>query len=83
MLVELCGKVNQAQGHAETHRWIEMLPQPYQTEMWRVLEELETPVWMPEQNNYASWSGRSDGSNNNQDVSIQTVSQEVYHRLDK
>lgn len=29
MLVELCGKVYQAQGHAETHRWIEMLPEPY------------------------------------------------------
>ncbi len=33
MLVELCGKVYQAQDHAETHRWIEMLPQPYQSEM--------------------------------------------------
>ncbi len=36
MLVELCGEVYQAQGHAGAHRWIEMLPQPYQSEMWRI-----------------------------------------------
>ncbi len=45
MLVELCGKVYQAQGHAGTHQWIEMLPQPYQSEMWRVLEGLDTQEW--------------------------------------
>lgn len=52
-LVELCGKVYQAQGHAGAHRWIEMLPQPYQSEMWRVLEGLDTPEWMQEQNDYS------------------------------
>lgn len=41
MLVELCGKIYQAQGHAEAHSWIEMLPEPYQSEMWRELERLE------------------------------------------
>lgn len=53
MLVELCGKVYQAQGHAGAHRWIEMLPQPYQSEMWRVLEGLDAPEWMQEQNDYS------------------------------
>lgn len=43
MLVELCGKVYQVQGHAGAHRWIEMLPQPYQSEMWKVLEGLDAP----------------------------------------
>ncbi|MNH30369.1 hypothetical protein D3C79_906610 [compost metagenome] len=52
MLVELCGKVYQAQGHAGAHRWIEMLPQPYQSEMWRLLERLDTPEWMQEQDDY-------------------------------
>ncbi|WP_425859199.1 replication endonuclease [Aeromonas sp. INTO2] len=52
-LVELCGKVYQAQGHAGAHRWIEMLPQPYQSEMWRVLEGLDTPEWMQEQDDYS------------------------------
>ncbi|MGL6605282.1 replication endonuclease [Aeromonas hydrophila] len=52
MLVELCGKVYQAQGYAGAHRWIEMLPQPYQSEMWRVLEGLDTPEWMQEQDDY-------------------------------
>ena len=52
-LVELCGKVYQAQGHAGAHRWIEMLPQPYQSEMWRVLEELDAPEWMQEQDDYS------------------------------
>lgn len=41
MLVELCGKVYQTQGHTGAHRWIEMLPEPYQSEMWRELERLE------------------------------------------
>ncbi|PXV53399.1 UNVERIFIED_ORG: hypothetical protein DFO51_10773 [Aeromonas veronii] len=41
MLVELCGEVYQAQGHAGTHHWIEMLPEPYQSEMWRELVLLE------------------------------------------
>lgn len=53
MLVELCGKVYQAQGHAGAHRWIEMLPQPYQSEMWRVLEGLDAPEWMQEENDYS------------------------------
>ncbi len=46
MLVELCSEVYQAQGHDGTHRWIEMLPQPYQSEIWRVLEWLDAPKWM-------------------------------------
>lgn len=49
MLVELCDKVYQAQGHAGAYRWIEMLPEPYQSEMWRVLERLDTPQRMQEQ----------------------------------
>ncbi len=42
MLVELCGKVYQAQGHYGAHRWIEMLPEPYQSEMWAELEKMDT-----------------------------------------
>lgn len=53
MLVELCGEVYQAQGHSGTHRWIEMLQQPYQSEMWRVLEGLDAPEWMQEQDDYS------------------------------
>ncbi len=53
MLVELCGKVYQAQGHAGAHRWIELLPQPYQSEMWRVLEGLDAPEWMQEQDDHS------------------------------
>ncbi|WP_101317200.1 replication endonuclease [Aeromonas sobria] len=53
MLVELCGKVYQAQGHAGAHSWIEMLPEPYQSEMWKVLEGLDTPEWMQEQEDYS------------------------------
>ncbi|MDM5131441.1 replication endonuclease [Aeromonas piscicola] len=53
MLVELCGKVYQAQSHTGTRSWIEMLPEPYQSEMWRVLEVLDTPEWMQEQNDYS------------------------------
>lgn len=52
LLVELCGEVYQAQGHAGTHRWIEMLPQPYQSEMWRVLEGLDMPKWLQVQDDY-------------------------------
>ncbi|WP_323975910.1 replication endonuclease [Aeromonas hydrophila] len=52
MLVELCGEVYQAQGHTGTRSWIEMLPQPYQSEMWRVLEGLDTPQWLQEQDDY-------------------------------
>lgn len=52
-LVELCSKVYQAQGHAGAHRWIELLPQPYQSEMWRVLEGLDAPEWMQEQDDYS------------------------------
>jgi hypothetical protein len=53
MLVELCSEVYQAQGHAGTHHWIEMLPEPYQSEMWRVLEGLDTPEWLQEQDDYS------------------------------
>ncbi|HHQ4900496.1 TPA: replication endonuclease [Aeromonas veronii] len=53
MLVELCGKVYQAQGHAGTHSWIEMLSEPYQSEMWKVLEGLDTPEWLQEQHGYS------------------------------
>ncbi|TNH70506.1 hypothetical protein CF105_13835, partial [Aeromonas veronii] len=53
MLVELCGEVYQAQGHAGAHRWIEMLPEPYQSEMWRVLEGLDTQEWLQGQNDYS------------------------------
>ncbi|MFB0583594.1 replication endonuclease [Aeromonas salmonicida] len=53
MLVELCGKVYQAQGHTGTRSWIEMLPEPFQSEMWRVLEGLDTPEWLQEQNNHS------------------------------
>ncbi len=44
MLVELCGKVYEAQGHTGAHHWIEMLPQPYQSHMWAELEKLDTPM---------------------------------------
>ena len=30
-----------------------MLPQPYQSEMWRVLEGLDAPEWMQEQDDYS------------------------------
>ena len=53
MLVELCGKVYQAQGHTGTRNWIEMLPEPYRSEMWRVLERLDVPEWMQEQDDYS------------------------------
>ncbi|EOD56736.1 phage replication initiation protein A [Aeromonas molluscorum 848] len=53
MLVGLCGEVYQVQGHAGTRDWIEMLPQPYQSEMWRVLEGLDVPAWMQEENDYS------------------------------
>lgn len=52
-LVELCGKVYQAQGHAGARSWIEMLPEPYRSEMWRVLEGLDAPEWMQEQDDYS------------------------------
>lgn len=52
MLVELCGKVYQAQDHLGTHRWIEMLPEPYQSEMWVELEKLDSSEWMQEQDDY-------------------------------
>lgn len=52
-LVQLCGEVFQVQGHASTRNWIEMLPEPYQSEMWRVLEGLDAPVWLQEQHNYS------------------------------
>jgi hypothetical protein len=57
MLVELCGKVYQAQGHTGTRSWIEMLPEPYQSEMWRVLEVLDTPEWLQEQKKYSDLWG--------------------------
>lgn len=53
MLVELCGKVYQAQGHAGAHHWIKMLPEPYQSEMWAELEKLDTPKWIQEQEDYS------------------------------
>ncbi|UCM49364.1 replication endonuclease [Aeromonas caviae] len=53
VLVELCGEVYLVQGHAGTRSWIEMLPQPYQSEMWRVLEGLDAPEWMQEQDDYS------------------------------
>ncbi|BBS17004.1 hypothetical protein WP5W18E02_20410 [Aeromonas caviae] len=49
MLVELCGKVYQAQGYAGAHCWIDMLPEPYLSEMWRILEGLDTQEWMRKQ----------------------------------
>lgn len=53
MLVELCGEIYQVQGYTGAHHWIEMLPQPYQSEMWRVLEGLNKPEWMQEQEGYS------------------------------
>lgn len=53
MLVELCGRVYQAQGHTGAHRWVEMLPEPYQSHMWAELEKLDTPEWQQEQNDYS------------------------------
>ena len=53
MLVELCGQVYQAQGHAGAFHWIEMLPEPYQSHMWAELEKLDTPEWLQEQNDYS------------------------------
>ncbi len=50
MLVGLCGDVYQAKGHAGAYQWIEMLPEPYRSEMWRVLEELNVPEWRQDQN---------------------------------
>jgi len=44
--------VYQVKGHAGAHHWIEMLPEPYQSEMWRVLEGLDTPEWLQEQDEY-------------------------------
>lgn len=52
MLVELCGKVYQVQGHAGTRSWIEMLSEPYRSEMCRVLEGLDAPEWIQEQEDY-------------------------------
>ncbi|ALP41365.1 replication endonuclease [Aeromonas schubertii] len=54
-LVSLCGSLYQVQGHSGAHRWIEMLPEPYQSEMWRVLEGLDSPTWMQEQEEYREW----------------------------
>ncbi len=53
MLVELCGKVYQAQGHAGAHRWIKMLPEPYQSHMWAELEKLNTQDWQQEQEDHS------------------------------
>ncbi len=52
MLVELCGELYQAQGHTVAHQLIEMLPEPYQSEMWVELEKLDTPERMQEQDDY-------------------------------
>ncbi|HCT2507491.1 TPA: replication endonuclease [Aeromonas dhakensis] len=53
MLVELCSEVYQAQGHAGTRSWIEILPEPYQSYMWAELEKLDHPEWLPEQDDYS------------------------------
>ncbi len=53
MLIELCCKVYQAQGHAGAHSWIEMLPQPYLSHMWAELERLDTQEWVLEQNDHS------------------------------
>ncbi|CAJ1822319.1 hypothetical protein COOFOMLJ_01952 [Aeromonas veronii] len=53
MLVELCGEVYLAQGHAGAHRWIEMQPEPYQSHMWAELEKLNTQDWQQEQEDYS------------------------------
>ncbi|WP_429099194.1 replication endonuclease [Aeromonas veronii] len=53
MLLELCSQVYQAQGHAGAHRWIEMLPEPYQSHMWAELEKLNTQDWQQEQEDYS------------------------------
>ncbi len=53
MLVQLCADVYQAQGHTGTRSWIEMLPEPYRSEMWRVLEGLDAPEWIQEQDDYS------------------------------
>ena len=75
MLVELCGKVYQAQGPRRgAPRWIEMLPQPYQSEMWRVLEGLDAPGGCRNRTTTAR-SGNEHGC-------TQTVSREEYRRLD-
>ncbi|MNG26902.1 hypothetical protein D3C84_1119510 [compost metagenome] len=50
MLVQLCGEVYQAKGHAGAYKWIEMLPEPYHCEMWRVLEGLDTPQRLQDHN---------------------------------
>lgn len=52
MLVELCGEVYRAQGHAGAHQWIEMLPEPYLSHMWAELEKLAPQEWLQEQNDY-------------------------------
>ncbi len=52
MLVELCGEVYQAQGHAGAHRWIEMLPQPYQSEMWTELEKLVMVEYLQDKHDF-------------------------------
>lgn len=53
MLVQLCREVSQAQGHTGTRNWIAMLPEPYQSEMWRLLEGLDVSEWMQKQNDYS------------------------------
>jgi len=53
MLVELCGKVYLVKGYAGTRSWVEMLPEPYHSEMWRVLEGLDAPEWLQEQEDYS------------------------------
>ncbi|MGL4448714.1 MAG: replication endonuclease [Shewanella sp.] len=43
VLVDVCAKVYQAQGHAGAHRWVELLPDPYRSHMWAELEKLDWP----------------------------------------
>ncbi|MGL5224432.1 MAG: replication endonuclease, partial [Aeromonas sp.] len=44
MLVERCTEMYQRDGHAGAHEWIELLPQPYKSQMWQVLEVLDAPL---------------------------------------
>ncbi|WP_429211359.1 replication endonuclease [Aeromonas veronii] len=53
LLLQLCGEVYQVQGYTGAHGWISMLPEPYQSEMWRELEKLDVPEWMQEQDDYS------------------------------
>ena len=53
MLVELCGKVYQAQEPRRGAPLDRDAAAAYQSEMWRVLEGLDAPEWMQEQDDYS------------------------------